>query len=412
MKMNINKACDLNSISVFPPNLRRRSSVGPSEAQASQQQLRSQQSQQSFSQGPSSQRGCFSQMTQSSVEELSLFDQRFSSQERDLSLKKNSFLPPISHKRDDSQMVASRSSSGLTRRWSSASVGDSKSQIGEELEQRFGMMETSLSKFAMILDSIQSDIIQANRGTKEVFLETERIQQKLILQDTSLQQLIKDHADVKASLDGAVKSILEELSKDPNQEKLQKILLMLTAIPEQVETALQRIQREICHTFTRESQVLASLKMPEPIIAQIPKASPAKAKENLPEQAKLQSNAVCNTTLKTKQPQPLRNPARTVKASVSPKTQVGCWKTVKPGQSTFKKNAARKQVKPEGTRTQFEQCSVVIDSDEDIDGGFSCLLNGNTKGANFDWDAEKETERLLRTARRTKRKFGNPIIIN
>jgi hypothetical protein len=73
MKMNINKACDLKSISVFPPNLRRRSA----EPQASQQ-LRSQQSQQSFSQGPSSsQRGCggFSQMTQSSIDELLINDQ-------------------------------------------------------------------------------------------------------------------------------------------------------------------------------------------------------------------------------------------------------------------------------------------------------------------------------------------------
>lgn len=45
-------------------------------------------------------------------------------------------------------------------------------QISEELEQRFGMMETSLSRFGMMLDSIQSDIMQANRGTKEVFLES------------------------------------------------------------------------------------------------------------------------------------------------------------------------------------------------------------------------------------------------
>ncbi|XP_024009090.1 protein PAIR1 isoform X2 [Eutrema salsugineum] len=413
MKMNINKACDLKSISVFPPNLRRRSSVGPSEQQASQQ---------SFSQGPSSQtqRGCFSQMTQSSVEDLLINDQRFSSQERDLSLKKNSFLPPINHKRDDSQMVVARPSSGLTRRWSSVSVGESKSQIGEELEQRFGMMETSLTKFGMMLDSIQSDIMQANRGTKEVFIETERIHQKLILQDTSLQLLIKEQADIKASLDGAVKSILEELSKGPNQERLQKIVLMLTAIPEQVETALQKTQREIYHTFTREIQVLASLKMPEPIIAQVSTAPKVQAQKNLPEQsgpaAKLQRNAFSSTTQKTKQPQLPRNPckasARAVKTSASPKTHVGCWKTVKPEQRTFKKNAARNQVKPGGTRTQLEQCSVVIDSDEEIDGGFSCLLNGNTKGANFEWDAEKETEKLLRTARRTKRKFGNPIVIN
>nr|QFG39625.1 putative recombination initiation defects 3 [Arabidopsis arenosa] len=435
--MNINKACDLKSISVFPPNLRR-----SAEPQASQQQ-----SQQSFSQGPSSSQrggGGFSQMTQSSIDELLINDLRFGSQERDPSLKKVSCLPPINHKREDSQLVAYRSSSGLTRRWSSASLGDSKlAQISEELEQRFGMMETSLSRFGMMLDSIQSDIMQANRGTKQVFLETERIQQKLILQDSSLQQLIEEQADSKASLDGGVKSILEEFSKDPNQEKLQKILLMLTTIPEQVETALQKIQREICHTFTREIQVLASLKMPEPRV-QVPKAPQVKAKGNVPEQrgqaakgltslkmpeprvqvpaatrAKenlpeqrgpaAKSDSLCNTTLKTKQPQLPRNPnnasARAVKPYLSPKIQVGCWKTVKPEKSNFKKRATRKPVKSESTRTQFEQCSVVIDSDEeDIDGGFSCLINENTK--------EKETERILRTARRTKRKFGNPIIIN
>nr|QFG39618.1 putative recombination initiation defects 3 [Arabidopsis arenosa] len=123
--MNINKACDLKSISVFPPNLRR-----SAEPQASQQ-LRSQQSQQSFSQGPSSSQhggGGFSQMTQSSIDELLINDLRFSSQERDPSLKKVSCLPPINHKREDSQLVASRSSSGLTRRWSSASLGESKYQ--------------------------------------------------------------------------------------------------------------------------------------------------------------------------------------------------------------------------------------------------------------------------------------------
>nr|VDD41279.1 unnamed protein product [Brassica oleracea] len=401
--MKMNKACDLKSISVFPPNLRRRSSVGPSEPQASQ--------------GPSS------QMTQSSVDQL--YDQRFTCQERDLSLKKNSFLAPVNHKRDDTQMLSSRPSSG---RWSSVSLGDSKlAQISEE---RFGMMETSLSKFGMMLDSIQSDFIQANRGTKQVFLETERLRQKLILQDTSLQQLIKEQTDVKASLDGAVKSILEELTKSPNQEKLQKIALMLTAIPEQLETSLQKIQSEICHKLTGEIQVLASLKMTEPVIAQEVPTAPQvkKSKENLHEQrgpaAKLQSSAFCDAILKTKQPQLHRNmyilhyyspdktSARNVKTFLSPKTQVGCWKTVKPAQRTLKNNAARKQVKPVGDRTQFEECSIVIDSDEDMDEGFSCLLKGNTKGASFEWDAEKETERLLKTARRTRRKFGNPIIIN
>ncbi|KAG2261738.1 hypothetical protein Bca52824_068817 [Brassica carinata] len=455
MKMNINKACDLKSISVFPPNLRG-SSIGPSEPQASRsqqsQQLRSQQSQQSFSQGPSSysQRGCFSQRTQGSVEELLISDQRFSSQERD-SLKKVSCLPPINQRRDDSQLVAYRPSSGLPRRWSSDSVGESKSQLSEEFERRFRMMETSMNKFVMMLDSIQSDIMQANRGTKEVLLETERTQQKLILQDTLLQQLIKEQANFKASLDEGVKSILEELSKGPNEEKLQNIILMLAAIPEQVESALQKMQGEICRMFTKESQALSSLEMAEELvqaqaapqvkakenlpeqrgpaakakvlasskkpqpIAHAPRAPQVKAKENLPEQygpaANLQRIVFSNATLKRKQPQ-LASSSRTVKTTLSPKIQEGGWKTVKPEQNAFKKGAARKQVKPEHTRTQFEQGSIIIDSDEEIDGGFSCMLNGDAKGAKFDWDAEKETERLLRKARRTKRKFGNAIIIN
>lgn len=34
------------------------------------------------------------------------------------------------------------------------------------------MMETSLSRFGMILDSIQSDIMQVNKGRKELALES------------------------------------------------------------------------------------------------------------------------------------------------------------------------------------------------------------------------------------------------
>jgi len=33
-------------------------------------------------------------------------------------------------------------------------------------------METSLSRFGMIMDSVQSDIMQVNKGTKEVHLES------------------------------------------------------------------------------------------------------------------------------------------------------------------------------------------------------------------------------------------------
>lgn len=42
------------------------------------------------------------------------------------------------------------------------------------------------------------------------------------------------------NLDGAAKSIIEKLSKDPKEEKLQKIALMLTAVLEQVETSRKK----------------------------------------------------------------------------------------------------------------------------------------------------------------------------
>lgn len=45
-------------------------------------------------------------------------------------------------------------------------------QLSEGLEHRIGIMETSLSRFAMILDSVQSDVMQVNKGTKEFILES------------------------------------------------------------------------------------------------------------------------------------------------------------------------------------------------------------------------------------------------
>ncbi|KAE8723085.1 hypothetical protein F3Y22_tig00013285pilonHSYRG00317 [Hibiscus syriacus] len=72
MKLKISKACDLGSISVFPPHTRR-SSLPPSVPQSSQ--LRSQPSQQSFSQGISSQHALFSQISQNSLDEIVTTDQ-------------------------------------------------------------------------------------------------------------------------------------------------------------------------------------------------------------------------------------------------------------------------------------------------------------------------------------------------
>jgi hypothetical protein len=58
--------------------------------------------------------------------------QRFSSQERENSVKKPSCLPVVSYRREDSQLPISRSSSNLIRNWSAAPVPDHKCKFHME----------------------------------------------------------------------------------------------------------------------------------------------------------------------------------------------------------------------------------------------------------------------------------------
>ncbi|GLT60645.1 hypothetical protein SLA2020_334020 [Shorea laevis] len=119
MKLKINKACDLSSISVLPPHSRRSNTV-PNGPQSSQ--LRSQPSQQSFSLGFSPQPAFFSQISQNSFDEVLTTDLRFGSQERENSVKKVSCLPKINITREENQMPISRSSANQMRKWNASSA--------------------------------------------------------------------------------------------------------------------------------------------------------------------------------------------------------------------------------------------------------------------------------------------------
>ncbi|KAK6239828.1 hypothetical protein QUC31_005297 [Theobroma cacao] len=297
MKLKINKACDLSSISVLPPHTRR-SSLVPSGPQSSQ--LRSQPSQQSFSQGISSQHALFSQISQSSLDEVVTTDQRYGSQERENSVKKFSCLPPTNFTREDSQIPISKTSTNLIRKWNSASNPEHRCQSSQELEHRLSMVETSLNRFGMILDSIQSDVMQVNKGTKEVLLEMERIRQKLIAEDTFLQLL------------GIASNVKTLGQKGP------------------VGTSLQP---KCTSCATPQSK-------PQPVMKQ---AVPPKVYE-----------------------QP----------TLAPKVETGGWKSVKMKQSTINERAFCKENKRKGVSSiEQEKYRILIESDEEMDGGFSCLLD-------------------------------------
>ncbi|KAH9731949.1 putative recombination initiation defects 3 [Citrus sinensis] len=421
MKLKINKATDLSSISVLPPHARR--SFGPQPSQ-----LRSQpsQSQQSFSQGPSSQLGMFSQLSQSSLDEVLTNEQRVSSQERENTVKKFSCLPPGSYTREDSQTPI-RCSTNVVRKWNPASAPDQRCQVSEELERRLGLMETSLNRIGINLDSVQSDIMQVNRGSKEILLEVEGISQKLIVQDTSLQLMLrychqnKGQEDIKTGLDGGLKSLSDQLGKDIYEDKFKEIFLELSSLPKKIEASLLKLQNELFSFLTEQMKA-------------------SQISQNAFKFVNLQRHGHPATFVPSKKPRgrpvssqkKLRAPKKcvklklltvgfcAVKLAVPPEANVpeiqvanvdmGGWTFVKKELATLKKGMASEKRKQKGVSCvgQAKECIITIDSDEDINGGFSCLINEKETGNKnkLIHDEKEATERILRKARRRKR---NPL---
>ncbi|KAM6601122.1 hypothetical protein CsatA_020731 [Cannabis sativa] len=416
MKLKINKASDLSSISTLSPQTRRSNTAthahGPQTSQ-----LRSQPSQQSFSRGLSShsQLGVFSQ---SSLDDVLTIDQfsahRFSSEERDV--KRTVCLPPTSHTREESQVPVSRSSTSLPRKWTSSSLSDHKWQISEELEHRIGMMETSLNRFGMILDSVQSDVMQANKGTKEVLLETEGIRQKLMVQDNLLQLMNKGQEDIKASLEAGFKSTSDQVNKHAYQDKFQDIFSVLSTLPEKIEAFIQKSQNEFCNSLPKEMQATA-LPDRKDQVAPIPPPNKittrsAARQEKLQQIMKFQEiRNNCTDFGSAASPKVSAQPIVAV-----PKTEAGGWKSVKSEKNTLTNTTANKMHKQIGASPLHKerQCRIIIESDEEIDRGFSCLFKENESdlGNCLIDEVEEETKRILRKARRRKRQCCNTILIN
>ncbi|KAI8572057.1 hypothetical protein RHMOL_Rhmol01G0168900 [Rhododendron molle] len=416
MKLKINKACDLSSISVLPPHTRR-SSIGPSGPGSSSvfgrsqgSQLRSQLSQQ----GVSSQHGMFSQLSQNSLDEIVTNDQRISSQERENPVKKLSCLPPISYSLEESQMQVSRSSSNLMHKWNSSSVLDHRSQTSGELERRIGMMETSLNRFGMIMDSVQSDIMQVNKGTKEPLMEVEDIRQKLIANGNLLQVMANGLEDIKTNLAGGIKSLSDQVNQDTDGEKLKEISSFILTLPDQIDVYLQKMQSELCNKLTQEIQAMVcSLKVPN--------------QNHLNPAILLEEGISCRSVQQQMQPLkgytdnnliffscPEMPPRSCGETALLPKIEVGSWTSVKTEQATFTHRGTSKKHKQKRMSPieQEREWRIPIESDEEIDGGFSCLLEGKETGNYSMAEAKEETKRILRKARRRKRKHSNTIILD
>ncbi|XP_024988921.1 protein PAIR1 isoform X2 [Cynara cardunculus var. scolymus] len=398
--MKINKACDLSSISVLPPQSRRRSGISSSVPEMSStfrhnqgpSQQQQQRSQQSLSQGFSSQHhAIFSQFSQNSQDETLTNDQLVVSQERESSLKRFSSLPPVNHTREEGQMPLSRSSTGLIRKWGSA-ISEQRCQMGEEFEHRIGTIESSLSRFGLMLESLQTDIMQVNKGTKELAMDMESIRQKLIANDNTFQMINKGQEDLKSSLHGDLKLISDQLNQDRCNKNSQDISILLSSLQEKIGVFISNLRNDLSKSFTNEMQAIAcklkalDQKNPSPTVL-LPKAV-----------------SYCANPL---------GKAPKIRV-VPPKIEMGTWNSVKREHVTltnrdYSKGHKHNKVSQTGLDREWR---VVTESDEDIAGGFTFLSEEKGTGIYSIEKAKEETERILRKARRRKRKQCNTIIIN
>ncbi|KAL8499994.1 hypothetical protein ACS0TY_019839 [Phlomoides rotata] len=407
MKLKINKACDLSSISVLPPQSRRSSGISGGLESTSilgrsqtTSQLRPQPSQLSFSQGASSQHGLFSQFSQSSQEEM-LTNEKVGSQERENSVRRTSCLPPINYTREESQMLVSRTSNNLMRKWSGQEY---KCHISEELEHRIGMIETSLSRFGMILDSVQSDIMLANKGTKEVALETKDVRQKLSAHDDTLQLMSKGQEDMKTCLDMGMKSLSEQLRQILNQKNSGQIISSLSALSEKIDTEMVKLQNGLHKDLFQEIQAIScSLKM----------STQKQATPSIQGPKAVLSATAVSCRASPLEDQFSKDATRHFKPQQAAKIEMGGWTSVKQERAVPKvENHNQRNNKKKASPAQLDH-HIDIESDEEIDGGFSCLFEEKRTVDKYSVEeAEQETARILRKARRRKRKYCNTIIIN
>ncbi|URD84109.1 hypothetical protein MUK42_02651 [Musa troglodytarum] len=226
MKLKINKACDLSSISVLPPRrsdeLWRRWSGKEDPFSTAAVVLPGHVS--------------LSQLSRSSFErqpgveiDLCLISQetRCGSQEKDNSRKRIFSLAPIASTREESQLHLSRAAGIVCDRMQPLSQ---ITVVSEELVLKLQLIERSINRVGMILDSVQGDVMKVNKAIKELPLEVEGIRQK-IDQRTRTNLMT---ADVKYFLGRSITSISDQLINNNSSCKVHGIASVVTTLQEQI----------------------------------------------------------------------------------------------------------------------------------------------------------------------------------
>ncbi|URE30099.1 hypothetical protein MUK42_19670 [Musa troglodytarum] len=286
-------------------------------------------------------------------------------------------------------------------RWNAASMSDNRFQASEELENKLRHIESSISRVGMILDSVQSDVMQVNRAAKELSLEAEGIRQKVSLLENSMQQMVKWEDDIKAFLGGSLTSISDQLNKISSSGKVNDIASAVATLQEQIFSRLARLECEICRIFSekevRESGIKSSNNQHSVKFQSPMSRNYMDIKESLKGDIAKKEVSVA--------------PLMSNKQRSPPFKKEGKLESFKSKLTEPKHNVKHKHIIPHIKQEEFVR--VIVDLDEESDGGISCLIVNKETGkkSSFMEEVQEDTLRILRKARMKKRRLMNSITV-
>ncbi|KAM3373195.1 hypothetical protein ACQJBY_019906 [Aegilops geniculata] len=144
--------------------------------------------------------------------------------------------------------------SSTTLRWN-PSPTDTRCRGNEDAECRFQQLSGSVHKVAMVLDSVQTDVIQLNRTMKDASLESGGVQQKFDLLEDTLQKIIKGQNDLKVLAENSTKSNSDQLNViNSHTSKLNEMSLVVSVCPKQVRADLRELHGDIFRVLTKDME--------------------------------------------------------------------------------------------------------------------------------------------------------------
>ncbi|XP_037481872.1 protein PAIR1-like [Triticum dicoccoides] len=132
---------------------------------------------------------------------------------------------------------------------------DTRCRVNEDAECRFQQLSGSVHKVGMVLDSVQTDVIQLNRTMKDASVESGGVQQKFDLLEDTLQKIIQGQNDLKVLAENSMKSNSDQLNVlNSRTSKLNEMSLVVSACPKQVQADLRELHGDIFRVLTKDME--------------------------------------------------------------------------------------------------------------------------------------------------------------